>query len=227
MRLTLFDLDHTLIPFDSTMLWTRYLIARGVCEPDFEQRYLDHCRQYVAGLLDIAGLQQCALEPLARRTRAEALAWQQGFADEALPACLPAAALALVRHHLAAGECCCLVTATCDLVAAPFARALGLPVLIASEAEVIDGCFTGGVRGEPCHGMGKVRSVLRWLAGSGLAWSQLEHSRFYSDSLSDLPLLAMVAEAIAVKPDAALHAHAREAGWRVLETLAQALPEVR
>ena len=30
MKLALFDLDHTLIPFDSGMAWTRFLVARGV-----------------------------------------------------------------------------------------------------------------------------------------------------------------------------------------------------
>ena len=32
--LALFDLDHTLIPFDSGLAWTRFLVTRGVLGPD-------------------------------------------------------------------------------------------------------------------------------------------------------------------------------------------------
>ena len=50
MRLALFDLDHTLIPFDSGMAWTRFLIARGVLEPSFEDFYL--CLLYTSDAAD-------------------------------------------------------------------------------------------------------------------------------------------------------------------------------
>ena len=34
MNLALFDLDHTLIPFDSGMAWTRFLTTRGILPPE-------------------------------------------------------------------------------------------------------------------------------------------------------------------------------------------------
>jgi phosphoserine phosphatase len=40
MRLALFDLDHTLIPFDSGMAWTRMLVERGVLPAQAEEAYL-------------------------------------------------------------------------------------------------------------------------------------------------------------------------------------------
>jgi len=46
VKLALFDLDHTLIPFDSGMAWTRFLVRAGALEPDAEARYLEYCRQY-------------------------------------------------------------------------------------------------------------------------------------------------------------------------------------
>ena len=39
-RLALFDLDHTLIPFDSGMAWTRFLVGEGALDGGAEARYL-------------------------------------------------------------------------------------------------------------------------------------------------------------------------------------------
>jgi phosphoserine phosphatase len=65
MKLALFDLDHTLIPFDSGMAWTRFLVARGVLPADAETVYLGYCQQYVDGTLDIRELHRVSVAPLA------------------------------------------------------------------------------------------------------------------------------------------------------------------
>lgn len=219
MRLALFDLDHTLIPFDSTLVWLRDLVARGDIEAGRDEAYLDCCRLYVAGVMDVAGTHACALAPLARRRVDEVAAWQIRFEAEVLPAELPADARALVARHRERGDTCCLVTNTSDVVAVPFVRALGLDALIASRAARAGQQYTGDIDGEPCHGFGKVRLVGHWLARRGLDWNSLAWSGFYSDSISDLPLLSYVTEPVAVRPDDRLRAHALAEGWRIAETL--------
>ena len=54
MDLALFDLDHTLIPADSGLLFARFLAERGALDPGFEEEYLVYCRRYVEGKLAIA-----------------------------------------------------------------------------------------------------------------------------------------------------------------------------
>ncbi len=65
MKLALFDLDHTLIPFDSGMAWIRFLVRAGVLAPDAEARYLACCHQVVAGTLDIHAMHRASMAPLA------------------------------------------------------------------------------------------------------------------------------------------------------------------
>ena len=55
-----------------------------------------------------------------------------------------------------------------------------------------------------------------WLAEHGMRLEAFEESHFYSDSMSDLPLLTSVTHPVAVDPDARLLAHAQAAGWPVL-----------
>ena len=50
MRLTLFDLDHTLLDGDSDQLWCEFLMARGVLPRDpFESLNRAMARDYAAG----------------------------------------------------------------------------------------------------------------------------------------------------------------------------------
>ena len=214
MNLALFDLDHTLIPFDSGMAWTRYLVQRGALPADAEDRYLAYCHQYVAGTLDIHAMHRASLAPLADIALGTLHQWAREFEAEVAPR-LPGEMRDLVLHHRRAGDLCALVTATTRLIADPFARLFGLSHVVATEAVEVDGRLTGDIAGEPCFRQHKLSRVAAWLAAQGLQLTGFERSWFYSDSASDLPLLAAVTDPVAVRPDDRLRAHALAAGWAV------------
>jgi HAD superfamily hydrolase (TIGR01490 family) len=222
--LVLFDLDHTLIPFDSGMAWTRFLVERGVLSAEAEAQYLAYCHQYVAGTLDIHAMHRASLQPLLRHSRAMLALWQREFESEMAPR-VPASMVALVRRHQEAGDLCAIVTATTRLIAEPFARLFGIDQLLATRAATVDGspdsALTGEIDGEPCYREHKVAWVKRWLAsqppGSRSNLAAFARSWFYSDSISDLPLLSAVSHPVAVRPDERLRAHALEADWPILD----------
>ena len=221
MKLALFDLDHTLIPFDSGMAWTRFLVRAGALEPDAEARYLEYCRQYVAGTLDIHAMHYANMAPLAAFKPEQVRSWQAEFAAE-IGSALPSSALRRVASHLERGDLCALVTATSRLVAEPFARAFGFEHLLATQAVLVNGRPSGAVEGLPCYAEHKLAHVQAWLvqrAAPPRELAQFEASWFYSDSASDLPLLAAVSHPIAVRPDERLRAHAAAAGWPIIESI--------
>ncbi len=224
MRLALFDLDHTLIPFDSGMAWTRFLIERGVLPAEAEETYLGYCRQYVAGTLDIHAMHYASVAPLARFPRALLTEWTHEF-EAAMRVRVPADMQELVQRHLNARDLCAVVTATTRFIAEPCARAFGLSHVVATEAATVDGtpngALTGEIEGLPCFREHKVTRVQQWLAQqrpSGLCdLGAFERSWFYSDSTSDLPLLNAVSDPVAVRPDGRLRQHALQAGWPIVE----------
>ena len=220
--LALFDLDHTLIPFDSGLAWSRFLMQRGHLPPGFEAGYLEYARQYARGTLDFHELHRWTLAPFAAVPVATLQSWRREFATQ-LPPRLPAAARELLQRHQQAGDLCAIVTATSRFVSEPFAQALGAPHLVATESEVVQGFFSGGITGEPCFRGGKITHVQRWLASQGWAWDDVSRSVFYSDSSNDLPLLEAVTHPVAVGPDAALRGQALQRGWPVAESLDEAL----
>ena len=217
MRLALFDLDHTLIPFDSGMAWTRHLIAVGAIEPQAEQRYLEHCHAYVAGTLDIHAMHRAVVAPLAALDPAQLQLWREGFAQQ-MAGRLSPSMRAVVARHRAAGDTCAIVTATSRLVAEPFARACGIVHLVATEPVMVGGRPAGGIDGLPCFREHKVSRVADWLAALGAPpLAQAERSWFYSDSISDLPLLESVTDPVAVRPDARLRELCLGRGWPILD----------
>lgn len=220
MKLALFDLDHTLIPFDSGMAWTRFLVRAGALTAHAEERYLQFCHQYVAGTLDIHAMHRASMAPLAAFGRDQLLDWQHAFGLE-MAGQLPHAMRELVGAHQDSGDLCAVVTATSRWVAEPFARAFGVPHLLATEAVCVGGVPTGEIDGLPCFREHKLTRVQQWLAALPLptrALAEFEASWFYSDSASDLPLLEAVTQPVAVRPDARLRTHALKAGWRVIDT---------
>ena len=219
MKLALFDLDHTLIPFDSGMAWTRFLVREGALDDGAEARYLGFCHQYVAGTLDIYAMVRANLLPLAAFEPEQLAQWRQRFEREIADRLPGDAMRARVAHHLDSGDLCAVVTATERLVAEPFARAFGIEHLVATEGVMINGRPTGEVDGLPCFREHKLARVQAWLAGLSAAPDTIaafDESFFYSDSINDLPLLEAVTDPVAVRPDERLRAHAEKAGWQLL-----------
>jgi HAD superfamily hydrolase (TIGR01490 family) len=218
VRLTLFDLDHTLIAGDSDYEWGQYLIEVGALDrATYENANRIFYEQYKAGTLDIHAFLAFALAPLRDHPEAQLDAWRAEFLRTRILPLIGAPARALVAAELARSDLVAIVTATNSFVTAPIAAELGVSHLVATEpARGPDGHFTGGVAGVPCFREGKVARVDSWLGGLHRHWDEFSRTVFYSDSLNDLPLLQRVHEPIAVDPDPTLRAYALAAGWPIL-----------
>jgi len=221
MELALFDLDHTLIPFDSGYSWLTWLKDAGrLAEADYAPQSLGFARAYHEGRLDTASFYRFVLSFLSRFDRADLESWREDFIVD-IATRIPRATHELVDLHRQAGDLCCIVTATHDFVAAAYARALGLDNLVATRPATAGTgtlpAYTGELAGPPCFGAGKVEQTEAWLATRGQDWDDFERTWFYSDSINDLPLLEKVSDPVAVSPDARLRELARSRDWRILE----------
>jgi HAD superfamily hydrolase (TIGR01490 family) len=215
MNLALFDLDNTLLAGDSDFEWAQFLIDRGVLDrKTYEARNQAFYDQYKAGTLNIHEFLDFQLKPLSQYPRTVLDAWHAEYMKQRILPMIRDSARALVDKHR--DEVCVIITATNSFVTAPIARAFGIEHLIATEPEVREGAFTGGVSGTPCFREGKVERLEAWLAGRGESIKSVLKSTFYSDSHNDLPLLEQVGHPVAVDPDAALRAHAAARGWPII-----------
>ena len=217
MDLILFDLDNTLLAGDSDYEWAQFLIEKGVINREtHEARNLQFYNQYKAGTLDIVEFLDYQLKPLASHPQALLRQWRDDFVAQKIRPIITRQSRELVSTALAQTEHVLIITATNRFVTEPIATELGVKYLIGTEPEEIDGEFTGKVSGTPSFREGKITRLNEWLAARNLHWDSFETTRFYSDSLNDLPLLEKVHEAIAVDPDDTLRAHATQRGWPII-----------
>lgn len=122
--------------------------------------------------------------------------------------------VSLLRDHAAKGHVVALLTAGTRYLNDFIAADLGIEHVLASELEVCDGRFTGRAVLPLCYGAGKIERAERFAAERGI---DLSRSYFYSDSISDLPMLERVGEPRIVCPDPRLRREARRRGWPILE----------
>lgn len=217
MKLALFDLDNTLLIGDSDFEWSQFLIDQGVLDRElFEAKNLHFYEQYKAGVLDIHEFLDFQLKPLSRHPRSVLDAWHEDFMRLKVRPMMGDAARNLVAKHKDAGDVCVIITATNSFVTAPIAREFGVPHLIGTDPEQINGEFTGNVAGIPSFREGKITRLEAWMAERGWSWDSFADTTFYSDSLNDLPLLAKVKKPVAVDPDAILRQHAEQHGWPII-----------
>lgn len=217
MRLTLFDLDHTLLAGDSDQLWCEFLLDRDVLprEP-FETRNRAMVREYAAGSVSARDFCEFYVGTLAGRSASEWDALRREYRDACLLPRIGDAARALVEKHRSAGDLLVLTTATCRFLSEPSAVHFEIDELIATECELDDtGRFTGRCLGEPNMREGKVLRLHDWLTARNLRLADCE-STLYSDSINDLPLLAAVQRAVVVNPDPQLAEVAAARGWPVM-----------
>ena len=213
-KLALFDLDNTLLETDSDYEWAQFLIEEGVLDAAaYEERNQYFYDRYKDGTLDIHEFLDFQLKPLANVPRDRLDAWHEQFMHRKIrPAIFPRAK-ALIESH--ADALTAIVTATNRFITGPIAAELGVPNLLATDIEEVDGLFTGKPRGTPTFREGKIQRVNEWLADMGHRLEDFE-SWFYSDSANDLPLLERVDHAVAVNPDDRLRERAEQRGWPVI-----------
>ncbi|MGB5259177.1 MAG: HAD family hydrolase [Gammaproteobacteria bacterium] len=214
MGIALFDLDNTLIAGDSDYLWGCFLVEQGIVDgAEYEQSNQRFYDQYKIGELDIHAFLAFQLRPLAAHPMAQLQQWRAQYIEDKIQPILLPRAQDLIEHHRSQGDTLVIITATNRFITEPIAALYGIGHLLATEPELRDGRYTGGVTGTPCFQDGKVEVLEHWL---GLHGESLAHSCFYSDSHNDLPLLSRVTQPTAVDPDEILQAHAEHHGWPVI-----------
>ena len=217
-KVALFDLDHTLIPFDSDYAWNEFTIALGWRDGDtFRQTNDAFFTQYRNGTLNIHDYVRFATQAIRDKGAIESIAAHARFMSTIVLKDIKKPALDLVQDHQKAGDEVVIVTATNAFVTRPIADAFGVHELIAIDLVCnAQGEFTGDILGVPSFREGKVVRVQAWLAARSLGWQDVD-TTFYSDSMNDLPLLEKVTCPVATNPDVRLRQVATERGWRILD----------
>jgi HAD superfamily hydrolase (TIGR01490 family) len=213
-QLALFDLDRTLVRGSSLAR-----LARSLTEARLLRRTELAGHLLRDAVFAARGLSPAAIERLRTSLLQAAAGIEQAPLLEVVARMGPAIAAEvfpgarwLVERHLAAGHHVVLLSSSPHELVAAVAAAIDATVTpIGTQAEVLDGRYTGRLTTPFCHGPGKLIRLEQVLGRRDLC-----EATAYADSGSDLPVLRACGTAVAVNPDRGLRNAAASAGWPIL-----------
>ena len=211
-KLTIFDLDNTLLAGDSDRAWGQYIVEKEIVSDDFLIESEKFYNSYYEGDLDIDGFLAFCLKPLTENKLSELLKLRKGFIEDKIKPMMLEEAVRTVKKKKLEGPVI-IATATNSFVTRPIADLFEIKDLIATEFVIKDNEFNGEVDGIPCFREGKVKKVEEWVNANGY---DLSSATFYSDSFNDLPLLQKVETAIVVDGDDKLIEQAKNNDWECI-----------
>lgn len=212
MAVAFFDMDKTLLAVNSGALWVRRERGLGHLSAWQAARAAVWLGRYHLGLAAAQEMIEAAVAQLGGQPEAPIVARTRAFYEETVQREFRAGGLAALEAHRRAGDALVLLTSSSNYLAGHVAAALRLDEVLCNTLEVRQGRFTGKVVGAVCFGAGKLVHARACVERRG---ARLEDCAFYTDSYSDLAVLALVGRPVAVNPDPRLARYARRAGWRV------------
>ena len=216
--LALFDLDHTLLPHDSDEQWVEFMMAEGaLARAPYESANRALIARYNRGEAGPLEFTEFYLSTLKGVDPARLADLRERYLLARVRPSITAKARALVDKHRVVGDVTVITTAVSRFLAAPIAAEFQVSDLIATEAEIIDGRYTGRVAGTPNMREGKIERLHEWLATRGERLGDYREVWAYSDSQNDLALLSHVTHPVAVNADPVLAFHARHKGWPIVQ----------
>ena len=174
---------------------------------------------YVAKLIDRRRLKEINQRLLigGRIPRAKLAPVTEDFADLILKTNIHPGALRQIAEDKKAGRRLVLATASYRFYVEPIARRLGFDDVIATGSIAgLDDIIHARIDGENNYGPAKLRMIEAWLKTEQIDRSQC-HVRFYSDHVSDWPVLEWADEAIATNPSRKLRDMAKKRGWQIVD----------
>lgn len=207
-----FDMDKTLIAENSGSLYMRYRYQRGeISGVEFLKGAWSYI-QYKLGVLDIHNWTKQMMVQFRGRSeedlQEEAIRW---FDDLVVQTLYPEA-IRLVADHHAKGHVVAIVSGATKFVVRPIAERLGIEHMLYTRLEVEGGLFTGRVIEPICFEEGKIYWLQQFIEEQDI---DLARSWFYTDSITDLPLLDIVGHPVAANPDPLLYRMAVKRRWPI------------
>lgn len=207
------DIDGTLLTVQSARLYVAFLRRKRLLPALDQVRMVWAAIAYRFGFMNKKRMAAMSSRFIRGRSEAESVAHCREWYATELRAYFRTEMLDKVESHRREGHVLALLTGGTRHVSELIAAELEIEHLLVTELEVEGGRFTGRTVGPVCFGRGKVAKAEAFAADHGI---DLGQSYFYSDSISDLPMLETVGHPCVVDPDPRLGLEAQRRGWPVL-----------
>ncbi|WP_333812554.1 HAD-IB family hydrolase [Timonella senegalensis] len=207
-----FDLDKTIIATSSAAAFSRPFYDKGLITKTSALR-----SAYAHFLFMLGGANADQTERMRQQLSSLVTGWPveqvtsivSDTLHQYIDPFVYAEALDLIQAHRERGHAIVIVSASGAEVVNPIAAMLGADHAIATRMEIVDGKYTGQIEFY-AYGEGKASAITVLAEERGY---DLARSYAYSDSITDIPMLAAVGHPHSVNADKAFRKYCDEQGW--------------
>ena len=207
-----FDVDKTLLSVNSAALWVKRELQAGNISRLTAFTAGFWVTLYHLGFARLDDVMTRAVATLSGKSERDVIERTLAFYRDDVRQTIQPAARAAVQRHKDRGDLIFLLTSSSNYLSAALADELQVDGFLANRFVVDDGRFTGRAVLPLCFGPGK---VLHAQVIADKLKITLKECAFYTDSVSDLPMLEAVGVPVAVDPDPRLRRIARRRGWTI------------
>lgn len=214
MEAAFFDLDKTIVARSSPLALGRSFFKEGLISRSWLIKSL-----YAQLMFQLMGADEEKMQKMQKEAARMTEGWEaekvkrvvNEVLEEVITPLIYAEALEIMHDHRQAGRLICIVSSSPEEVVEPLAAMLQVDRFIASRPKIENGKYTGELDFY-AYGDNKTIAIKELAAVEGI---DLQGSYAYSDSSTDLPMLEVVGNAVAVNPDKDLRKLATERGWDI------------
>jgi HAD superfamily hydrolase (TIGR01490 family) len=214
--IALFDMDGTLLPWDSQKFFCRHVLRRYPIRRAFLLAYVPLLP--FAGILGSEGLKRAFLSFLCGLTEAEVNELAVEFANEWLCKQIWPEMRQIVEMHQQRGDTTVLISASPEPYVSALGRALGFTHVLGTDLESPNGktypVFPRLINNKGANKVTRLRELFG--AECFLTNGSLRDAHGYTDSCADLPMLALCATNTCINPSKRLTQLAEEKGWEMI-----------
>ena len=209
MRYAFFDLDHTLLPFDTQTLFCNYVLHRHPWRVVLHAWFIPYALGRAVGLVDTPVAKRAFLSYLWGMKRAHLRRLARDFAHDCVDTWIYPELRAEILRHKHQGRKLVLNTASPDFYAEEIAAVLDFDHCVATQFQVgnivpLRPPLTGTNNKREV----KIAAMKKAIPGvAALTDEQRFHCWAYSDSPADIPLLEFCGNRILVHPGSRLRKH--------------------
>ncbi|MCA9507825.1 MAG: HAD family hydrolase [Myxococcales bacterium] len=215
MSIAFFDLDKTLIADNSARLWLNSQWKSRSIKFSHMMLASYWLAKYHLGFTKLDEVVEKGLALMKGESQAQVLEKTKDFFYSTIKNLYRPGALEALHKHREQGDIVSLLTSSFDGLSELVAKDLKLDHCLCTILEVDrEGIYTGKTIGPPCFGRNKIIFAQDLCHKLDIP---LEQCSFYSDSATDIPLLDLVGQAIAVNPDLHLRTRAQFKKWPVVD----------
>ena len=209
-----FDLDKTIVARSSPLALGRSFFSAGLITRTSLLKSL-----YAQLVFNLMGADKNKMEKMRAEAAKLTSGWEQEkvrqvvteVLEEVISPLIYAEALELIHDHRVAGRVICIVSSSPEEIVEPLAKLVDVDQWIATKPRVVDGKYTGDLEFY-AYGPAKADAIAKLATELDI---DLSGSFAYSDSPTDLPMLELVGNPVAVNPDRALRRIAQERDWQI------------